>query len=76
MDFHEAISIDNSEPNKLLETFTFISTVVILYILRVFLSLTGCRFAWPSEEERHASTLISNCPIEKFTDLQASCGTQ
>ena len=51
MDFHEAISMDNSEPDmdtsepdKLLKTFIF-STVVILYILRIFLSLTGYRFA-------------------------------
>ena len=50
MDFHEAISMDNSEPNKLLKTFIF-STVVVLYILRIFLSLNGYRFALPSEEE-------------------------
>ena len=55
--------------NYLKHSFIFMSTVVILYILR-FLSLTGCRFAWPSEEEKHASTtLISSCPIKKFTDL-------
>ena len=67
MDFHEAISIDNSEPDNYLKH-SFFSTVVILYILRIFLSLTGCRFAKPSKEEKHAST--------RFTDLQASCVTQ
>ena len=44
MDFHKAISIDNSKSDKLLKTFIFMSTVVVLYI-KVFLSLTGCRFA-------------------------------
>ena len=33
MDFHKAMSIENSESDKLLKTFTFMSTVVILYIL-------------------------------------------
>ena len=60
MDFHEDISMHNSELDKLLKTFLF-STVVILYILRIFLSLTGCRLAYPSEEEKRAST--------RFTDL-------
>ena len=64
MDFHEAISMDNSEPDNYLKH-SFFSTVVILYILRIFLLLTGCRFAQPSKEEKHAST--------RFTDLQASC---
>ena len=47
MDFHKALSIDNSESDKLLKTFMFMSTAVILsvYILNDFLSLTGCRFA-------------------------------
>ena len=45
MDFYKAISIDNSESDKLLETFISMSIVIILYILRVFLSLTGCRYA-------------------------------
>ena len=45
MDFHKALSIDNSESDKFLETFIFISTVVILYILRIFLPLNGRRFA-------------------------------
>ena len=46
MDFHKAIAIDNSESDKLLNTFIFMSTVVIPYILRVFLSLTGCRVSY------------------------------
>ena len=45
MDFHKATSIDNSESDKFLKTFVFMSTVVIVYILRVVLSLTKCRFA-------------------------------
>ena len=36
MDFHKAIYIDSSEPDKLLKTFIFMSAVVILYILRIF----------------------------------------
>ena len=35
MDFHEAISVDISEPDKLLKTFIF-STVIILCISRIF----------------------------------------
>ena len=37
MDFHEAVSVDNSEPDKSLKTFIF-STVVILYILKIFVA--------------------------------------
>ena len=69
MDFDKAISIDNSESDKLLKTFIYMNTVLILYILRVILSLTRCRFAKPSEEEKHAYTLASNCSIKKFTDF-------
>ena len=124
-DFHKAMSTENSESDKLLKTFTFMSTVIILYILHCIaeiraylvetkpseidnprdnaafvcvhvvgkdfsevrgwrsrgfqlqvegimkrivrlLSLTGCRFAYRSKEEKDASaTLISNCPIKK-----------
>ena len=42
-----------NEINYLKHEFIFMSTVVILYILR-FLSLVRYRFAYPSEEERHA----------------------
>ena len=38
MDFHKAMSIKNSESDKLLKTFIFMSTVEILYILRFFVA--------------------------------------
>ena len=54
MDFHKAISIKNSESDKLLKTFIFMSTVVILYILRVFVAdpvMQICLALYPLEEE-------------------------
>ena len=42
MVFHKAISIDNSESDKVPKTFIFMSTIVILYILKLF-SMIGCR---------------------------------
>ena len=38
MDFHKAMSVENSESDKLLKTFIFMNTLVILYILRLFVA--------------------------------------
>ena len=52
------------------------STVVILYVLRFFVA-DPMQICLALRSGKHASTtLISNCPIKKLTDLQASCGTQ
>ena len=75
MDFHKAISVENSESDIYLKTLIFMSTVVNLYILSP--SVADRMQIWLVLKEKHESTaLISNRPIKKFTDLQASCGTQ
>ena len=68
--------IENSESDKLLKTFIFMSTVVILYVLR-FSVADPMQICLALKRGKHASiTLISNCPIKKFTDSQAICGIQ
>ena len=63
MDFHKAISMDNSEPDKLLKTFIF-ST---LYFKDIFVA-DRMQICLAFRRGKHAST--------RFTDLQASCVIQ
>ena len=61
MNFDKAISIDNSESDKLLKIFIFMSTVVILCILRVFCRLLDANLLSPQKRKNmrpHLSTIV------------------
>ena len=73
MDIHEAISMDNSQPDKLLKTFIYLKHCCNSIYFKDFSVADRMQICLDLRRgKKHASTLMSNC----FIDLQDSCGTQ